>query len=229
MPNVTERSFSGFSPETFSFLRNLKENNSKVWFESHRQEYKEHLIEPLQCLVEDLGPAMLELDPLFEVTPAVNKTISRIYRDTRFCRDKSLYKDTVWITFKRPSKEWKSKPAYFLEISPYSYRYGMGYFNADKETMDRIREVIIQKPKEFLRAISFYSEQGNLVLEGEKYKKILSETVPSEVRDWYQRKNFYLVYNREMDDRVLSRALLDDLTDSFYLLAPLYHFLQNIS
>ena len=229
MPNVTERSFRGLFPETFSFLRNLNENNSKVWFEAHRQEYNEHLIEPLQCLVEDLAPAMLEIDPLFEVTPAVNKTISRIYRDTRFSRDKSPYKDTVWITFKRPSKEWKSKPAYFLEISPQSYRYGMGYFSADKETMDQFRKVIKQMPKEFLRAITFYPGQGNLVLEGEKYKKTLNESIPSEFQDWYQRKNFYLVYNREMDDRVLSRALLDDLTDSFYLLAPLYHFLQNIS
>jgi len=229
MMNITEENFRGFPPETFIFLQNLKENNSKVWFEAHRQEYKEHLIKPLQYLVEDLGPAMLEIDPLFEVTPEVNKTISRIYRDTRFSRDKSLYKDTMWITFKRPSKEWKSKPTYFFEISPQSYRYGMGYFSVDKETMDQFRKVIIQKPKEFLRAISFYPEQSNLVLEGEKYKKTLGDAIPSEFQDWYQRKNFYLVCNREMDYGVLCRALLDDMTDSFNLLAPLYHFLKNIS
>ncbi|MBN1220352.1 MAG: DUF2461 domain-containing protein, partial [Anaerolineae bacterium] len=109
--------FEGFAPETLEFLRNLKANNNKTWFEAHKQEYQEYLLQPLQALVADMGNFMLSIDPYFEVTPAVNKTISRIHRDTRFSRDKSSYKSTMWITFKRPRKDWQDAPAYFFELS----------------------------------------------------------------------------------------------------------------
>ncbi len=58
-----------------------------------------------------------------KVSPQINRTISRIYRDTRFSKDKSPYKTTMWVTFKRPVKEWQNAPAYFFEITLESYRY----------------------------------------------------------------------------------------------------------
>jgi hypothetical protein len=54
---------------------------------------------------------MLSIDPYFDVHPAINRTISKIYRDTRFSNDKSPFKTTMWITFKRPEKNWKDAPA----------------------------------------------------------------------------------------------------------------------
>lgn len=131
--------FKGFSQESLDFLGNLKANNNRMWYEANRQVYINCLLEPLQNLVVDIGAFMLTIDPYLEVTPAIDKTISRIYRDTRFSRDKSPYKSTMWITFKRPNKEWKDAPAFFFEISPDSYRYGMGFYSAGKKTMDRFR------------------------------------------------------------------------------------------
>jgi len=220
--------FSGFSPKTLDFLRSLKKNNSKIWFEAHKQDYQKYLLEPLRNLVIDMAEAMLTIDSYFEITPVINKTISRIYRDTRFSKDKSLYKNTMWITFKRPNKDWKNAPAYFFEISPDSYRYGMGFYSASKATMDGFREVIDKKPKEFLKTISFYSEQQVFVVEGEKYKKTLDKNKPEEIQSWYQRKNLYLVCNRKIDSHLFSRNLLDDLIFGFELLSPFYHYLWKI-
>lgn len=220
--------FTGFMTQTFDFLRDLKENNSRVWFETHKNEYKKYLMEPLQSLVQDLGPMLLSIDPYIDISPSVNKTISRINRDTRFSKDKSLYKDTIWITFKRSSKDWKTHPAFFFEISPRAYRYGMGYYSADKNTMDQFRELIISKPKEFLEIHSLYLKQNTFVLEGEKYKRILSDTIPPEIADWYQRKNLYLVCNKAIDHRVFSGELFNDLVEGFGLLVPFYNFLRTI-
>lgn len=217
--------FEGFSPKTLEFLRNLEANNNKAWFEAHRQEYQEHLLQPLQDLVVDLSGFMLTIDPYFETTPAINKTISRIHRDTRFSRDKSPYRNTMWITFKRPRKDWKDAPAYFFEVSPDSYRYGMGFYSASKGTMDRFRERIDKEPQEFLKVISFYSKQQVFAVEGDKYKRTLDESKPEEIQEWYQRRNLYLVCNRRDDDRLLSSRLLDDLIEGFALVAPLYHYL----
>lgn len=225
MANGKEARFEGFSAKTLDFLRELKANNNKAWFEAHKDEYQEWLLRPLQNLVLELGGFMLGIDPYFEVTPAVGKTISKIYRDTRFSKDKSPYKSTMWITFKRSSKDWQDMLAYFFEICPDFYRYGMGFYSASRETMDRFRAMIDGEPKEFSKAISFYSKQKIFVVEGEKYKRKLDESKPAEIQDWYQRKNLYLVCNKRIDNRLLSRELLDDLISGFGLIAPFYHYL----
>lgn len=102
--------FNGFSPESPGFLERLAANNNKAWFEEHRDDFEQSLMEPLKNLVSDLTGAMLAIDPELVVIPAVDKTISRIYRDTRFSRNKSPYKTCLWITFKRRSPDWKTAP-----------------------------------------------------------------------------------------------------------------------
>ena len=229
MSRREERKFRGFSTKTLKFLRGLKANNNKVWFETHRADYEEYVLEPLRTLVMDLGEFMLRIDPYFEITPAVNKTISRIYRDTRFSRDKSLFRSTVWITFKNQAKDWTTLVSgYFFELSIDSYRYGMGFYNAAPKIMSIFREMIDEDPGELLNAVSFYSKQRTFVLEGEKYKRILDKTKPPEIQNWYQRKNFYLVCNRQIDKVLFSSRLVNDLSRGFKLIAPLYHYLQKI-
>jgi len=109
MTDEEERKFNGFSPKTLKFLRGLKANNNKAWFQAHREDYDAYVLGPLQDLVADLGEFMLDIDPRFEITPAVNKTISKIYRDTRFSKDKSPFRSTVWITFKNQNKDWTTR------------------------------------------------------------------------------------------------------------------------
>lgn len=228
MVSKKEVSFNGFSQRTLDFLKNLRVNNNKAWFEAHRGEYQEYLLKPLQNLSADLTEFMLTIDPHFEIRPVVGKTISRIYRDTRFSKDKSPFRDTMWLTFKRPNNDWKDAPAYFFEISPESYRYGMGFYSVGKETMDRLREMIKNKSKEFIKVVSLYSKQKVFVVEGEKYKRILNGNIPEEFQDWYQMRNLYLVCNRRIDDSLFSRKLLNDLISGFGLISPLYHFLWTL-
>jgi uncharacterized protein (TIGR02453 family) len=175
-----------------------------------------------------LGDFMLDIDMRFEITPAVNKTISRIYRDTRFSSDKSPFRSTVWITFKNRKKDWTTRVCgYFFELSVDSYRYGMGFYDAAPAIMSKFRQVIDENPKEFLKAISFFDKQKIFVLEGEKYKRIIDENKPEKIQHWYQRKNMYLVCNRKIDDTLFSSKLVDDLISGFGLIAPFYNFLQR--
>ncbi len=224
-----DKKFTGFSPKTLKFLRVLKANNNKPWFQSHKADYEEYVLQPLRDLVTDLGDFMLDIDPCFEITPAINKTISRIYRDTRFSKDKSPFRSTVWFTFKNSNKDWTTHVCgYFLELSPNSYRYGMGFYNAAPAIMGKFRQMIDEDPKEFLKAISFFGKQKAFVLEGDKYKRIIDKTKPEKIQNWYQRKNMYLVCNRKIDDILFSNKLADDLIDGFNLIAPFYHYLEKL-
>lgn len=228
MSEEEERKFNGFSPNTLKFLRGLKANNNKAWFEGHRADYEQYVLGLLRDLVTDLGDFMLDIDMRFEITPTVNKTISKIYRDTRFSSDKSPFRSTVWITFKNRKKDWTTRVCgYFFELSVDSYRYGMGFYDAAPAIMSKFRQVIDENPKEFLKAISFFDKQKTFVLEGEKYKRIIDKSKPEKIQHWYQRKNMYLVCNRKIDDTLFGSKLVDDLMYGFGLISPFYIFLQG--
>lgn len=220
--------FNGFKQETIKFLLGLKQNNNKAWFEKHRQDYQEYLLKPFQSLVADMSTTMLSLDPGFETRPYVNKTISRIYRDIRFSRDKSPFRPNMWITFKRPQKGWYDAPAYFFELSYDSYRYGMGYYTASSRELAWMRSLIDEGHRDFKEILEIYKSQNLFVLEGEQYKRIMDKNKPEEINNWYQRKNMYFVRNKDIDDTLFSQDLIPELDFAFALLKPFYDFFWKL-
>jgi len=221
--------FNGFSRNTIAYLTNLRSNNNKHWFESHRDDYRRCLLEPFQNLLLDLNEIMSAIDPDFEFSPQINRTISRIYRDTRFSRDKSPYKTVMWLTFKRPGREWTDSPVYFFELGISQYRYGMGYYRASRSTMDRFRVKIDNSRNEFLKLVSSFEKQDIFSAGGEQYKRPLNPAMPTEIMDWYQRKNLYFICTRKIDSRLFNIQLVDDLAAGFKLLAPFYYFLRDMN
>jgi uncharacterized protein (TIGR02453 family) len=221
-----EKNFQGFSREAFAFLKSIRTHNDKAWFEAHRSEYERHLLGPLRDLVTDLGDFMLDIDLSFEVAPAVNKTISRIYRDTRFSKDKSPLRDCMWIVFKRPGREWARYSAgYFLEINATWYRYGLGFYDAAPDVMAQFRRQLDEQPKAFLKAIDWFEHQETFTIEGETYKRPRGQDQPEPIRTWYNYKSFYLTCNRKLDKAIQSPQLVDDLMTGFGMTIPLYHYL----
>jgi uncharacterized protein (TIGR02453 family) len=218
--------FTGFTQAGLNFLQDAWINNSKVWFDEHRAIYDNELIKPFRLLVEQLTPTMLKIDEWLETRPAIGKTISRIHRDTRFSKDKSLYRSRLWLTFKRPNRDWKEAPAYFFEISPDSYRYGLGYYCASKQTMDIFREEILNDTNKFLDAIRCVKKPFELV--GETYKRSLIKEQDEKIAAWYNRKNLaVMVTNNHIED-VLNSDLPNKLAKGFKQLVPLYDYLMRV-
>jgi uncharacterized protein (TIGR02453 family) len=230
MASKSERQFQGFSHRTFTFLRDLGRHNDKAWFETHRSVYEEHVLAPLRELVSDLADAMLGIDLSFEVAPAVGKTISRIYRDTRFSSNKSPFRDCMWLTFKRSAQDWaRYVPGYFLEINPTWYRYGLGFYDAAPDLMARFRQQIDEDPQSFLKAVAWFAKQDAFVLEGERYKRPIGQDKSEPVRTWYQHKSFYLTCDGKIDNTILSPKLVGQLRKHFGMAAPLYHYIRRLA
>lgn len=223
-----ERNFSGFSVNSVKFLKELRGHNNRAWFESHRDKYENHLLLPLRCLVMDLGPTMLTVDPLFEIRPAVNRTISRIQRDLRFSRNRTPFRTSVWITFKHSGSNRPDRPAYFFEIGPEYYRYGMGFYAAPAGTMSALRDRINTQPERFRQMVSFLSRQKEMVVEGEIYRRPPSSGKDQDFLNWVQRKNVYVVCKRSIDDRLFSRKILTELKARFLMLKPLYQYFSEL-
>ncbi|NVN99911.1 MAG: DUF2461 domain-containing protein [Geobacteraceae bacterium] len=220
-------SFPGFSPQALAFFEELAANNRKDWFEAHRSDYEEFLLEPLKSLVAALANTMVAIDGELVTMPAVDKTISRIYRDTRFSRDKSPYKCRMWLTFKRYRPDWKETPCFYFEINAEGYRYGMGFYCAAKDTMDRLRQYIESSPERFREEIAWLAGQDRFVVAGESYKRPLNAALPDDLQQWHMRKNLYLVCNRP-PSRLFSAQLLEEIQSGFQQLAPLYRLLWQL-
>lgn len=214
------------SPQGVAFLAALGSNNSKPWFEEHREEYRELIVAPLAGLAMRLAPALSAIDPLMLTDPA--KAMSRIHRDVRFSKDKSPYRTTVWLAFKRPCKDWKDRPCFFFEFTPTSWRYGMGFYAAAKPTMDALRQAMDDEPDAFRAAIAFLSKSGAFTVEGESYQRVLNRATPEDILPWYQRKSFHLVRNRPVDATLFSPGLANVLREGFEEAAPLYRYLWSV-
>lgn len=215
-----------FSRESIAFLSEVKRQNSKEWYDKNKSIYKTHLLEPFQNLVESLTPTMQSIDPHIEVNPAIGKTISRIYRDTRFSKDKSRFRDRMWLTFKRDKKHWIDSPVYFFEIRPDGFYYGLGYYAATRATMDRVRENIIRRENEFRHATAHLLPMFELA--GEAYKRHLQPEQPEEIATWYNRKSFSVMKESHDIVELFKPQLVNSLADAFTQLAPLYSFLIRV-
>lgn len=218
--------FTGFTQDGLTFLQQISQNNNKEWFEEHRAIYDSHLLQPMRKLVTDLSSDMLMIDELFETRPAIGKTISRMNRDTRFSHDKSLYRNNLWLTFKRSRKNWTDAPTYFFEFGPDWWRYGLGYYSASRITMDLFRQQLLRAPTDFLKIAECI--HPNFSIEGESYKRPLIKGQQPELAAWYNKKSWALISQHRDMDALFSAQLVDILSKDFKRIAPIYNFLMKI-
>ncbi|MCL2565646.1 MAG: DUF2461 domain-containing protein [Defluviitaleaceae bacterium] len=217
-----------FSSAALDFLFENKLQNSKIWFSERKADYTRLVLKPLQELVIGLTPAMLEIDPLFITEPKVSRSISRIYRDTRFSKDKTIFRDVMWCVFIRDKKLYDGLPAYYFEISPAGFRYGMGYYQAGKASMDCFRNLIVSRDKNFVRAMKCYKEQAVFKIEGEDYKRSKYQDEPEDIREWLDKKSFHFTKSSDDFDLLFSDVLPDKLAHDFKLIQPIYSFLSKV-
>ncbi|SRR6266851_1935127 len=100
-----------FTRETFQFFKDLGRHNHKEWMEANRDRYQATLIQPFRRLLEELAPAVLELDSRFDTSGRIGANFSRINRDIRFAKDKTLYKTHMYLKFRSAAGQAGNRPA----------------------------------------------------------------------------------------------------------------------
>ena len=88
--------FEGFPKTCIPFLRQLAKNNQRLWFNDNKHRYETAVREPALAFIESMGPELKKLSPHFRASAKkVGGSLMRVYRDTRFARDKTPYKTNV--------------------------------------------------------------------------------------------------------------------------------------
>lgn len=138
---------SPFTPELFSFLRDLAANNDREWFTANKGRYEQHLKAPSLRFIEDFGVYLADISPHFEAIPkATGGSLFRIYRDTRFSKDKTPYKTHVALQFRHELGKDAHAPGYYLHIEEGNVGCGFGIWAPPPALLNQIRDRIVADP-----------------------------------------------------------------------------------
>ena len=214
-----------FSKETIAFLIENRLRDSRAWFSEHKTEYQRFVIEPLRELVVGLTPCMLAIDAQVVTQPRVDKTICRIWRDTRYSHDKLLYRDTMWIIFKRGRMHSTEAPGLYFEISPDGFNYGTGFYAPSTAYMQTMRAMVLEGAPAFQAAQKAYESQDIFLMEGDCFKRAHYPQSPEALRNWLERRNIGFYAQSADLDLLFSARLAEKLAADFARIAPVYRFL----
>jgi len=154
--HATKSAGSGhFAAVSLEFLTCLRKHNNRDWFLANKARYEAEVRDPFLRLIADLGPGLRKIHPSFIADPSPHGgSMMRIYRDTRFSKDKSPYKTHVAAHFGHAKGKEGGTPGYYLHIEPGASMIGAGVWRPDPKALRKIRDHIVGDPKGWRRAIS---------------------------------------------------------------------------
>ena len=228
--------FTGFRPEAIDFLAELAQNNDRAWFQPRKGDYEALLKEPMEAFVEALAERFdahrlpLQADP--------RTSIFRIYRDTRFAKDKSPYKTHLGASF--PWVEHLQGPstvshtehangAYF-HLQPGNNYAGGGMWQASKPRLDAFRQAMLDDERGVRAALedqAFLAEFGPV--ESHESLKRVPPGFPADhpMADMARWKD--VVFGRRLsDEEVYSPELPEILARAYATATPVFRFLSGL-
>lgn len=137
--------FTGFSKKSLNLLDNIKRNNNKEWFEAHKEEYREFILEPSRAFVVEMGEHLQALVPTINAEPRINGSLFRIYRDSRFHRVDPI-KSRIGIIFWQGRGRRMYSSSFYMQFDPEALMFAVGIRKFKKETLDAYRDYI-KSPK----------------------------------------------------------------------------------
>ena len=150
--------FQGFPKQTIEFLSALAKNNNRDWFAANKQSYENYFIAPSLAYIEAMRRPMEKFAPLLKAEPKkMGGSLMRIYKDTRFSKDKTPYKTNIGIQFRHQAGKDIHAPGFYLHIAPDEIFFGAGMWRPDAAALKSIRNFIDTNPTAWKRG--FHSKK----------------------------------------------------------------------
>src|SRR6266849_3548276 len=139
--------------ELFGFLRELRRHNNREWFNANKERYLGEVRDPLLAFIQAIAPRLTRISPHLVADPRPSGgSLLRIYRDTRFSRDKTPYKINVGLRFPHGAGKDIHGPGYYLHLEPGEIFMGAGMWHPDPDALHAVREAIVKDPRGWKRA-----------------------------------------------------------------------------
>lgn len=160
-----------FRPEALRFLRSLKRNNRRVWFNAHRDDYEANVRQPMTAIIERLADDMRDFAPDILVNPKTS--MYRIYRDVRFSENKAPYKTHVAASFPTRGLPKHEGAGLYFHVSPDETWVGGGMYAPQTAQLQAVREHIashVRRLRSIVESPGFRRTFG--ALEGERLQRV---------------------------------------------------------
>jgi uncharacterized protein (TIGR02453 family) len=220
--------FAGFSPKALTFLRQLRKNNSRDWFQPRKPQFDELLQKPMLELTGRVADKMRGFAVDYVRDPA--KAVHRIYRDVRFSKDKSPYKTNISAMFFRAGLAKNSTAGFYFSISPDGVDIAGGLYMPGPAELLAVRQAIVRNPAKFQDLIDSRSIRSVMgFCQGERMMRYPKgfDSVEVQAMNLVRQKQFYFM--RTLEPAAASEPGLDEeINTSFAAMSPFIEFLNRI-
>ena len=217
---------SNLPPALFRFLEDLAKHNDRAWFQANKGRYESDLKEPALSFISAFGPHLEKISPHFVADPRpAGGSLFRIFRDTRFSKDKTPYKTNTGLHFRHEVGKNAHAPGFYLHLEPKQCFVGVGIWRPDGDTTRKIRKAIAEQPKAWKKAVGGKRFNEHCKLGGESLKRPPSGFDPAHpyIED-IKRKDFIAVMEISESD-VVAPGFMKAFAGHCKTGAPLVKFL----
>lgn len=138
-----------FQQDIVSFFEELAQNNRRDWFQANKKRYESSVKEPMEAFAAEIIERMQKHDPKIQMLP--KDAMFRIYRDTRFSKDKTPYKTNAGIAISRGGKTGRAHPGLYFHVDSNSVGVASGCYFLEPDALLAIRHHIAANLDTFAR------------------------------------------------------------------------------
>lgn len=226
--------FNGFSQEGISFLFELAGNNEKDWFDTRKEIYQRELLAPAQALVAAVGArlqAEISPDIVYDTRANGSGSLMRIYRDTRFAKDKSPYKTNIGMIFWEGPRKKAENPSFGFQFGTFGAGLYAGLFGIPKDLVQPYREAVDdeKRGKALVDAIAAVEAAGDYKIEGEQSKRVPAGYDKDHPRsDLLRHKGIHVSSPQLTPELLLGPELVDEIVMHCTRMAPVQKWLVEL-
>ncbi len=215
--------FPGFPAEGLAFFAALQRNNRREWFQPRKAIFEEKLKQPMRELVGAVNTAMRRFAPDYATDP--DKAIYRIYRDTRFSKDKTPYKDHIAASFSRRGD--KAGAGFYFAVSHKEVAIGGGLYMPEAEALLAIRQHLAERHEEFRKIAGARAVRRLFVeVQGEQLTRVPKGYCSDHPAADLLRFKQYLLYVELPPELATTPAVYTEVVKHFRAMTPFVEFLN---
>jgi len=218
--------FAEFDASIFQFLEELTDNNNRPWFLANKARYEHEVLEPSLAFIRAFATRLKKISPYFVASDRrVGGSLMRVYRDTRFAKDKTPYKTNVGIQFRHEFGKDVHAPGFYVHIAPGECFLAMGVWRPDADSLAMIRQAIVDHPDRWKRAKSDRKFRARIELDGDSLKTPPRGFPPDHPLIEDLKRTDFVGLEELTEQDVLKPKYIDAVAASFAASRPFMRFL----
>ncbi len=220
--------FNGFPKDFFKFFEELKKNNNREWFNANKPRYYASVVNSISEFIVCMAPRLKKISSHYIADPKPHGgSMFRIYRDTRFSKDKTPYKTHAGVQFRHEAGKDAHAPGFYVHLAGDGLFFGGGVWNPAGPQLNLIRDYIADNARSWARIVNSRKVKDIGGIRGDSLKRpprgFDAEHV--HITD-LKRKSFYLMTEAPAGD-AMKPGFLDQVTEGFRRAAPLNRFITG--